>query len=179
MDYHNHLRGQINKSRKDMENWDNRLEIKIPKGYEIDNKNSTCNVIIIKRSTKHKKWRDLEGIPMTGWEIVNGNAAVKHYHEEKSNETNHLFATKELAEAAIAMAQLTQIRYHDGRFGRLFTKEELENTDIVKYTILPYYGLSFDVIESERGGFLSFEDDDKARLFIEENEDLLTKFFFT
>ena len=157
----------------------NKLTVEIPEGYEIDNENSTATHIRFKKTTEPKRWRDWKSIPIMGWEIVNGNAVVRHCYEEKSNETNHLFATKELAEAAIAMAQLTQIRYSDQRFGRVFTKEELENTDIVKYSILPYYYFFFTTIETERGGFLSFEDEDKAMLFIKENEDLLKKFFLT
>lgn len=179
MDYYNHLRNPILKLRKDMESYNNKLTVEIPEGYEIDNENSTSTHIRLKKTTEPKRWRDWKGIPITGWKIVDGKKTEMEFNVPNLEENNHLFATKELAEAAIAMAQLTQIRYHDGRFGKLFTKEELENTDIVKYSILPYYDLFFTVIESERGGFLSFEDDDKAMLFIEENEDLLKKFFLT
>lgn len=93
-----------------------RTKIEIPKGYEIDKEQSTFEEIVFKPITKGflKTWEELEFI--SGY-YNDGSCFVKEVTEcEVNNFNKNIFATKEQAEASIALAQLSQLMkvYNDG-----------------------------------------------------------------
>ena len=94
------------------------LNIEIPSGHEIDQENSNLSEgkIVFKEIKKAlpKTWEELNNI--IGY-FVASNSDVKFYDAMKLiPRYPNVFATKELAEASIAMAQLSQLRevYRDG-----------------------------------------------------------------
>ena len=86
------------------------LNIIAPEGYEIDKENSTFEKIVFKRTSNNlpKTWKELKNI--SGAFISN----LSDIHTINSIETipsaKNTFPTKELAEAALALAQLLQLR---------------------------------------------------------------------
>lgn len=92
------------------------LKIYIPDGYEIDKELSTFENIVFKEIKKElpKSWEELEGLegffvdPKSRIGIASYWSPIEDYKK--------VFATKEQAEASIALAQLSQLSevYRDG-----------------------------------------------------------------
>jgi hypothetical protein len=92
------------------------IRIECPEGYEIDKEKSTFERIVfkVKENSLPKTWEELVFIP--GWS-VNDTNEITNYGTCPAWHTNKkLWPTKELAEAALALAQLLQLRdrYNDG-----------------------------------------------------------------
>jgi hypothetical protein len=86
------------------------LNIEIPKGYVIDQANSTFEKIVFKEIPKElpKSWEDLK--ILTGF-FVSETCEIEREVDAKTYITNkNLFATKEQADASLALAQLSQLR---------------------------------------------------------------------
>ena len=99
------------------------LNIIAPEGYEIDKENSTFEKIVFKKINElPKTWEDLKYI--SGAYI----SALSYIDTINSIETipsaKNTFPTKELAEAALALAQLLQLRdrYNNDNKGFIFLK---------------------------------------------------------
>ena len=99
------------------------INIIAPEGYEIDKENSTFEKIVFKKINElPKTWEDLKYI--SGAFISN----LSDIHTINSIETSHsaknTFPTKELAKAALALAQLLQLRdrYNGDNEGFIFNK---------------------------------------------------------
>ena len=97
------------------------LNIIAPEGYEIDKENSTFEKIVFKKINElPKTWEDLKYI--SGAYI----SALSYIDTINSIETipsaKNIFPTKELAEAALALAQLLQLRdrYNGDNKGFIF-----------------------------------------------------------
>lgn len=94
------------------------LNIEIPKGYEIDQENSNLSEgkIVFKQIKKAlpKTWEELGNIK--GYYLTGLCDVTEVLDSTPLNKNRNIFATKELAEASIAMAQLSQLRevYRDG-----------------------------------------------------------------
>jgi hypothetical protein len=146
-------------------------EMKIipPEGYEIDKENSTFECIKFKPVIK--RWRDDSKAKITGYYMMDNKLAPFRGDNVKCN--FNVFATKELAKSALAMARISQIMANDERFGGPVTDNEWNNSDLAKYTIFR------EVNHIERGTnfslyrFLSFHAVYQRDLFLEENEDLI------
>lgn len=84
------------------------INIDIPQGYEIDREKSTFENIVFK---------EIKGLPTT-WEdlkTISGHYVVSNsimYSQELNtySRNKNMFATKEQAEASLALAQLSQLR---------------------------------------------------------------------
>ena len=99
------------------------LNIIAPEGYEIDKENSTFEKIVFKKINElPKTWEDLKYV--SGAYISN----LSNINTVNSTETipsaKNIFPTKELAEAALALAQLLQLRdrYNGDNKGFIFDK---------------------------------------------------------
>jgi len=93
------------------------LKINIPEGYEIDKEQSTFENIVFKPVVKSlpKTWEELDIID--GCFVNSASSDVRELINEKTTRTNrNIFATKEQAEASVALAQLSQLMqvYNDG-----------------------------------------------------------------
>ena len=100
------------------------LNIIPPVGYEIDKENSTFEKIVFKKITElPKTWEDLKYI--SGYYISSFCGITHSSSVNGGNYTKNIFPTKELAEAALALAQLLQLRdrYNGDNKGFIFGKD--------------------------------------------------------
>jgi hypothetical protein len=92
------------------------LKIEIPEGYEIDKEKSTFENIVFKLAKKElpKSWEELGEI--SGYYITGAGSAINGYKTITTSNNRNVFATKEQAEASLALAQLSQLLavYNDG-----------------------------------------------------------------
>jgi len=100
------------------------LNIIAPEGYEIDKENSTFEKIVFKKINElPKTWEDLKyisGAYISALSKVITDDSARTYPSAKN-----IFPTKELAEAALALAQLLQLRdrYNGDNKGFIYDKD--------------------------------------------------------
>lgn len=143
------------------------LKIEIPQGYEIDKEKSTFESIVFKEIKKRlpKNWEELDRVQ--GY-YIQSNSRVNQSSVSATDENTNVFATKEQAEAAVAMAQLSQLMkvYNNG------WKPDW-NDDEFKYCI---YFIGNDIREESLQNsrtFLSFKDEEIRNLFFENFRELI------
>jgi hypothetical protein len=139
----------------------------IPEGWEIDKEKSTFEEIVLKQIKKElpKTWRELKEI--NGWYINQMSAIFKYVHGVPLAANKNTFATESQAKAAIALAQLSQLRevYRDG------WKPELENG--YRYIIVYHRG-EIDLCYGVGGScFLSFQSEEIRDEFYTNFRDLI------
>lgn len=155
-------------------------EIKIipPKGFEIDQENSTFECIKFKPIAKRwkpiaKRWRDKVEEMFVGY-YINVHCNVQKIGWCYNVKYNHnVFATEKQAKSALAMAQISQIMTNDPRFGGVVTDEEWGNHGMTKWTIERSEN---KIVTTFRNGtyiFLAFHTMEQRALFLKENEDLV------
>jgi hypothetical protein len=145
------------------------LHIEIPKGYEIDQDNSTFEKIVFKEIKKDlpKFWQELRKID--GYYASSATCTLNKAEGYATNPSNRsIFVTKEQAEASIALAQLSQLRevYRQG-----WRPDWLENKG--KWCLLFYCNRI--VIERwvSNHQFLSFQTEEIAKEFLYNFRDLI------
>lgn len=153
------------------------LKIDIPEGYEIDEKRSTFEKIIFKK-IEQKKWKDDTNAIVKGY-YINLNSVLVYHASHNTHYNYNMFATEEQAKSALAMARISQIMVNDKRFGGPVTEEEWEDSALDKYVInrdcinnqitISLAGCSYK--------FLTFHEMKQAKLFLEENRDLINDYF--
>jgi hypothetical protein len=146
------------------------LKINIPEGYEIDEAQSTFENIVFKPTliTLPKKWEELNRID--GCFVNSATTDVRELINEKTTRTNrNIFATKEQAEASIALAQLSQLMqvYNDGWV------PDWQVGDF-KYTIEKWESQLILETRTSYSSFFAFENEETAKLFLENFKDLIT-----
>lgn len=151
------------------------LKIEIPNGFEIDKENSTFEQIVFKEFKKElpKTWEEL---PKT-WEelkkvkgfFINHNSSIHTIHKIDTNYDNkNIFATRQQAQASIALAQLSQLRevYRNGWVPDWNDYESKYIIDFIGNEInTPTYEIS--------NAFLSFQDEETRDLFLKNFKDLI------
>ena len=151
-----------------IENSMKNLKITAPEGYEIDKENSTFENIVFKQIKKElpKRWNELSSFE--GF-IYNGTIILTEKNYIPCHANRRFFATKEQAEASIALAQLSQLRevYRDG------WKPEWMNITQDKYC-LQFYDREIDkATYNTTQAFLSFQSAEVRDLFLENFRDLI------
>ena len=142
------------------------LKIEIPQGYEIDKEKSTFENIVFKLTKKElpKSWDELKWIK--GFKVGEYNMIVNKKGATYNFNAN-LFATKEQAEASIALAQLSQLLavYKDD--------EKTASSYFIKFYEdgEPYVFNMF--VNQQMQSFLSFKDLGTAELFLTNFKDLI------
>ena len=99
------------------------LNIIAPEGYEIDKENSTIEKIVFKKINElPKTWEELKYVSGAYISNLSNVATVDSIKTDYCNK--RIFPTKELAEAALALAQLLQLRdkYNGYNKGFIFNK---------------------------------------------------------
>ena len=88
----------------------NTLKINVPEGFEIDKDKSTFEEIVFKPIKKElpKRWEDLEKIE--GYWVTEYSNISKSCLFNTADNNRNIFLTEAQAKAAIALAQLTQLR---------------------------------------------------------------------
>jgi len=146
------------------------LKITPPEGYEVDTEKSTFEHIIFKPIQKQlpKSWEELDEIK--GW-FVNAGSGIEYIQGGTYRHNRNVFATKEQAEASLALAQLTQLRevYRQG-----WTPDWKDSS--LKYTIEKYGGkIIGDDSYFNRSYFLAFQSEEVRDLFLTNFKDLIEK----
>ena len=145
------------------------LKVEIPQGYEIDQEKSTFENIVFKLVKKElpKSWDEIGGISgyyvTTSLDIIEANKYHTSYQDNKN-----IFATKEQAEASIALAQLSQLRevYRNG-----WVPDWEDNKN--KYCIDYYNNKATKEIYVTYSAFLSFQNKETRDLFLENFKELI------
>ena len=154
-------------------------EMKIipPEGYEIDKENSTFECIKFKKK-EPERWIDQKYRKVDGY-YIDLDSTLRHVNRllHKTDDRN-VFATEKQAKSALAFAQLTQILANDKRFDSI-SKIHDDSSD-TSYTILYNRSTEEFIYTSHNSyyyGSISFKEEEQAKLFIKENEDLLRQYF--
>lgn len=140
--------------------------VQVPDGYEIDKEKSTFEQIVFKAVDKlPRKWEDLKtvkGYFISHLSNINATTVTADYNNR------NVFPTREYAEAALALAQLLQLR--QAWIGEW--KPDWKNSH-TKYCVGQYQSnmMVFNRIDSD--SLLSFPTDDMANDFLTTFKDLL------
>jgi hypothetical protein len=146
------------------------LKITAPEGYEIDKENSTFENIVFKPIEKSlpKTWEELGHV--SGHFVLN-RAFVSESIIKASTlgENKNLFATEEQAEAALALAQLSQLRevYRDG------WRPNWRDASQRKYIIEFFANEINSDYYFSRDEFFSFQSAEVRDMFLENFRDLI------
>ena len=113
-----------------------------------------------------KTWEELKDVK--GWYVEYNSIVVEANYPESDNEDKNIFATKEQAEASIAMAQLSQLRevYRDG------WKPDFSNSE-TKYVIEFYENKIYKDECCGTNNFLSFQSAEIRDEFLENFRELI------
>lgn len=145
------------------------LKITPPEGYEVDTEKSTFEHIIFKPIQKQlpKSWEELDKIK--GW-FVNTGSGTEYTQVGTSRHNRNVFATEEQAKAAVALAQLTQLRevYRQG-----WTPDWKDGS--LKYSIDKYEAKIVGDLYFNRSYFLAFQSEEVRDLFLTNFKDLIEK----
>lgn len=149
-----------------------------PDGYVLDRENSTFERIVFRPIQKPKRWRDDESAMIGGYAINEIYSRVFPISEISNQLQNYcVFATEKQANAALAMARISQIMYNDKRFGGVITDGEWNSTASSKYTIERYGDEVIIQSACNTYHFLAFHTSKQRDLFLEENRDLINEYF--
>ena len=140
------------------------LNIIAPEGYEIDKENSTFEKIVFKKINElPKTWEDLRYI--SGAYISNLSNINTINSTETIPSAKNIFPTKELAEAALALAQLLQLRdrYNGDNEGFIFNKNNycitfFNNSIFKSWDVYTQRVLAFRTIELRDEFYNNFKD---------------------
>lgn len=142
----------------------NTLKINVPEGFEIDKDKSTFEEIVFKPIKKElpKTWEDLEKIE--GYWVTQSCTVAKSASLTTIFNNKNVFATEEQAKAAIALAQLTQLRevYRQGWV-----------PSFPNHVIVQEKGEISTVRHDYRNVFLSFQSREIRDQFLENFKDLI------
>ena len=113
-----------------------------------------------------KAWEELKDVK--GWYVEYNSIVVGANYPNSDNEDKNIFATKEQAEASIAMAQLSQLRevYRDG------WNPDFSNSE-TKYVIEFYENKIYKDECCGTNNFLSFQSAEVRDEFLENFRDLI------
>ena len=144
------------------------VQIEVPQGYEIDQDRSTFTNIVfrpIKEKELPKTWEELERVE--GW-YVNGGSDLRSTESAANSINKNTFVTKEQAEAAVALAQLSQLReiYRKGW-------EPNWKEDSFKYVIEKYSGKVVGASYYQLSLFLAFQSREVRDKFLHNFKDLI------
>ncbi len=145
------------------------LKITPPEGYEIDKEASTFEHIVFKPIQKQlpKSWEELDEIK--GWYVDTGSG-IEDKQVGTYRHNRNVFVTEEQAEAAVALAQLTQLRevYRQG------WKPDWKDGS-AKDVIEKYSGELVGDSYFNRSFFLAFQSEEVRDQFLKNFKELIEK----
>lgn len=150
----------------------NELDIKAPEGYEIDEARSDLSTGVIRfKEVKQglvKSWKDLGQIE--GWFVNEDSYVLDFVCSTFSSEEQNTWATKEQAEASIAMAMLSQLmKQANGDWTPDWTDGKS------KYSIARKSEYLVDWYSVDTPRFLAFKSEEIRDEFLELHRDLIEK----
>ena len=156
---------------------DNKIKVNnIPKGYEIDQQNSTTEkIILVKKSIYPGDWEDyfidnyIEGFYIEG-EYAEHTFITNCGYQDKS-----VFKTKKQAQTSIAYAQLTQLMalpcYNGTWVPNWGNKEQ------IKYCIVRYNNTTGTSTVDSDFKFLAFKSKEIRDIFLKNHLNLIEQFY--
>ena len=149
----------------------------IPDGYEIDQKNSTIEkIVLVKKSIYPGGWEKyfidnyIEGFYIEG-EYAEHSFITNCGYQDKS-----IFKTKKQAQTSIAYAQLTQLMALPCYNGTWVPN--WENKEQIKYCIVRWKNtIATNTIDSYLFGFLTFKSQEIRDIFLENHLNLIKQFY--
>lgn len=141
------------------------VKIEVPQGYEIDKEKSTFENIVFKEVKKElpKTWKEL--VEIKGYYVTDDStSSIADCLSIGKNK--NVFATKEQAEASIALAQLSQLR-------EVYCNGWVPVADELRYCIRSVNGEMRVESFYTHDNFLSFQDRTTSYLFLENFKDLI------
>ena len=144
------------------------LKIEIPEGFEVDEEKSTFTNIVFKAVKKElpKSYEELELV--NGWWIDQNSDVYIAINAPISGAHRNVFPTKELAEAALALAQLLQLR---DKYNGDWKPDWTDNS--TKYCIYAYMSIISKEMRSITQHVLAFETRNLRNDFLTNFKDLL------
>jgi hypothetical protein len=146
------------------------LRIEVPEGHEIDQENSTFEIIRFKKIEKKfpSSWMELRNVD--GYYVTEKSSVTICREAIKTNINKNIFATEEQAKASLALAQLSQLKkvYREIEGGDIDWKS---NTP--KYAILFYEEAIAKDVNPFTHQFLAFTKRETRDLFFENFKDLI------
>ena len=141
------------------------IKIEVPEGYEIDKENSTFETIKFKEKSKlPMSWTELGDI--TGY-YIDSTSSLKNCYGYSGRGKENLWPTLELAEAALALSQLLQLRDRWNGDWKVACEKS-------HHCISRGQGNSVGVFSEYMGdSLLSFKEEKTADLFLETFRDLI------
>ena len=145
------------------------INIDIPKGYEIDEEKSTYKEVVFKKIDDFpKSWEDLKKIKGSWIDTDSGLLSNQTLNTSNPDHRN-VFSTIEIAKAALAVAQLSQLR------DRVRNGWEPDWKDTSEYKYIIYF--ERDEIRTWTNSctsmFLSFETEAQRDKFLKYHIDLI------
>lgn len=138
------------------------IKIEVPKGFTAEIING--EIVLKKNPTK---WEDIESLK--GYR-VDDLSRIQSVNIERCKEYRNTFATKEQAEASIALAQISQLM----RLPEYNGDKEIDWEDgELKYVICVSCNFFTTKAEKSRYSFLAFKTRDIADKFLKNNLDLI------
>lgn len=113
------------------------LVITTPKGYEIDEQNSTFECIKFKKIHQINTWED---IPRVNGCYMNNSHIYTGYEGKPCEENKDVYLTDKYAKSALALAQISQLMPY---YGGEITDEDWEKDNYI-YTIEVYNGKIYE-----------------------------------
>lgn len=148
----------------------------IPEGYEIDQKNSTIEkIVLIKKFIYPKDWEDyfidnyIEGF------YIEGEYAEHSFITNCGYQDKNIFKTKKQAQASIAYAQLTQLMtlpFYNGTW-----IPNWGNNEQIKYCIVRYNNTIKVDERTCSFEFLAFKSKETRDIFLENHLNLIKQFY--
>ena len=129
------------------------VKITPPEGYEIDKEKSTFEEIVFNPVKKQlpKSWEELGKV--NGWYVTTYSFVAKSAIQNTHHENKNIFATESQAKAAIALAQLSQLR----EVYRAGWQPDWYNADQTKHCIIRLDGKIDTSMLYSSDHFLSFQ----------------------
>ena len=145
------------------------VQIEVPQGYEIDQDKSTFTNIVfrpIKEKELPKTLGELETVK--GWYVNTASDAIRSTESAANFINRNIFVTKEQAEAAVALAQLSQLRqiYRQG------WKPDWKDNSL-KYVINKCKGEVTGDVYHYMNHFLAFQSGEVRDKFLHNFKDLI------
>jgi hypothetical protein len=146
------------------------LRIEVPHGHEVDQENSTFELIRFKKIEQKfpSSWKELDRIEGYFTDIGSGIAASA---SSTISSNINIFATEEQVKASLALAQLSQLKkvYREIEGGKL----DWMNSQVDKYCIKFYNGSLAKQTVHRYSEFLTFAKEETRDLFFENFKDLI------
>ncbi|HMA79044.1 MAG TPA: hypothetical protein VKP88_08035 [Candidatus Paceibacterota bacterium] len=142
-----------------------KIEIQVPDGHDLVKDGDVFRLV---KNELPTSWEELSRVE--GWHVVGSNSITSYFRGSTKTIHRNIFATKEQAEAAIALAQITQLlKAYNGDW-----KADWSD-GTVKWCIIKYRKEYSIEALAEINVLLAFPTREKCKHFLEHHRELIEK----